>query len=278
MSTKAAEAVAKMPAGRSCGVLRARSKKVMMMTGNMGDVLTNWDDMIACNMPKSSVMDAYQKEFGTKPDDVHLNDDFCKHYGWLSYNNVGDVTYYNVAIKPMTNVESERILTNTTDTPYTQSVKLSTTVSNSATVTVTSASSVSASNTITVGSEAFGIEDEFSQSFTFSNEVGSSSTQSISVTITDTVNVTVPPHSKVKMYIQVKWDSRTQDWDMPVEIDPYGMTGAQFPKPVGDGGHYHWGVSHGYFFNPPFMSKIRGTLLASYNTTGEVVVEPASRV
>ena len=221
-------------------------------------------------------MDAYQKKFGTKPDDVHLNDDFCKNYGCLSYNNVGDVTCYNVAIKPMTNVESERILTNNTDTAYTQSIELTTEVSNSATVTVTSASSVSASNTITVGSEAFGIQDEFSQSFTFSNEVGSSSTQSISVTIPDTVNVTVQPHSQVRVYLQVKWDSRTQDWEMPVEIDPYGMTAAQFPKPVGGGGHYYWGVSHGCFFNPPFVSKIRGTLIASYNTTGEVIVEPVS--
>ena len=43
--------------------------------------LTNWDDMIACGMPRASVEDAYQREFGTKPDAVHLNDEFCKNYG-----------------------------------------------------------------------------------------------------------------------------------------------------------------------------------------------------
>jgi len=278
MSTKdakVAKAGAEMP-GQSCGVLRAKNKKVMMMSSDSGQVLTNWDDMIACNMPKGSVMDAYQREFGTKPDDVHLNDDFCKNYGWLSYNNVGDVTYYNVVIKPTSKVESERILTNKTDTAYTQEVTLSTTVDNSVTATVTSASSVSTSNAITVGSEAFGIQDEFSQSFTFSNEVGSSDTKSKSITVADTVTVTVQPHSQVRLYLQVTWDSRTEDWDMPVKIDPRGMTGAQFPKTVGPGGHYYWGVSHGHFFNPPFLSKMRGTLLASYNTTGRVIVEPVS--
>ena len=262
---------------RSFGILRGKNKLAMAkMTGTSNQVLTNWDDMLAANMPKASVENAYQQEFGTKPDQVHLNDEFCKNYGWLSYNNLGDLQYYNVKITPLSNVENERILRNDSDEPYEHTITLSTTASNSATAQVTNSSSISIGNTITVGSEAFGIQDEFSESFTFSNEVGSSSTQSTSVTISDTVNVTVQPHSSVRVYLQVEWTNRTQDWDMPVEIDPYGMTGAQFPHPVGgDGGHYYWGVSHAKFFSPPFQSKMRGTLIASYDTQGQVIVEPA---
>ena len=260
---------------RSFGMLRGKSNLVMAkMTGTSNQVLTTWDDMIAANMPKASVEKAYQHKFGTKPDKVHLNDDFCKEYGWLSYNNLGELQYYNVKLNPMSNVENERTLKNDTDEPYEHSVTLSTTTSNSATVHVTNSSSISIGNKITVGSEALGIKDEFSESFTFTNEVGSSSTQSTSVTVSDTVKVTVPPHSSVRVYLQVEWTERTQDWDMPVEIDPYGMTGAQFPKPVGgEGGHYYWGVSHAIFFTPPFHSKMKGTLKASYDTKGKVIVD-----
>ena len=274
MASKLSKAVAKQ-AQHGYGVVRAANKSVYMRTSN-SQVLTSWNDMIAANMPKASVENAYEAEFGTKPDEVHLNNEFCMNYGWLSYNNLGDLTYYNVEIRPRSNVESERILTNDTDDPYTHEVTLSTTVSNSATTTVTNASEISTSTTISVGSDALGIGADFTQAFSFSNEVGSSSTQETSVTISDTVTVTVPPHSRIRVYLQIEWESRVQDWDIPVEIDPRGLTGAQFPKPVGDGGHYHWGVTHRYFFDPPFESKIRGTLDASYNTKGEVIVEPAT--
>ena len=264
-------------AKRSFGMLHEKSEPaVAKSTGSSNQVLTSWDDMIAANMPKASVENAYKKEFGTKPDQVHLNDEFCKTYGWMSYNRLSELHYDNVKITPMSNDENERTLTNDTDEPYDHTLTLSTTVSNSATVQVTSSSSISIGNKITVGSDELGIKDEFSESFTFSNEVGSSSTQSTSVTITDTIAVTVPPHSSVKVYLQVEWTQRTQDWDMPVEIDPYGRTGAQFPHTVGgDGGHYYWGVTHGSFFRPPFQSKMRGTLKASYDTKGKAIVENA---
>ena len=262
-------------AKRSFGMLHGKNKRAVAdVIVSSNQVLTTWDDMIAANMPKASVENAYKQKYGTKPDQVHLNDDFCKNYGWLSYNLLGELQYYNVKITPKSNVENERILSNDTDEAYQETLMLSTTASNSATMHVTSSSSISIGNNITVGSDALGIKDEFSQSFTFSNEVGSSSTQSTSVTITDTITVTVPPHSSIRVYLQVEWTQRNQDWDMPVNIDQYGRTGAQFPHPVGgNGGHYYWDALHCNFFAPPFQSKMRGTLLASYDTKGKAIIE-----
>ena len=57
------------------------SLKVVCANGSSDQTtLTNWDDMIACGMPRASVENAYQSEFGKKPEQVHLNDDFCKEY------------------------------------------------------------------------------------------------------------------------------------------------------------------------------------------------------
>ena len=248
------------------------SLKVVRANGSSDQTtLTNWDDMIACGMPRASVENAYQSEFGQKPDQVHLNDDFCKDYGWLSYNLLGETTYYNVSITPKADISGERFLENTTSEAYTTVVTISTTMSNSATTTVTNSSSVSVGQTITVGAPALGIGSEFSQDFTFSNEVGSSSTQSTEVTISDSVKVTVPPGAHYRVYLQVKWDSRSEEWEMPVEIDRSGLTGAQFPNTVQ--GHYYWAMSHDSHFTAPFQSKIRGKLDCAYNSTGNIIVE-----
>lgn len=246
----------------------------LMKTGEGGTtnaVLTNWDDMIACGMPEASVKDAYQRDFGETPDSVHINDEFCKHYGWLSYNRMSDIKYYNVTITPATDISGERILENDTLAPIKHTVKIETTVVNSATVTVKSTSKVSTSSTIAVEAAELGLGAPFLGSFTFSNEVGSSSTQSINVKISETVEVTVPPMTKARVYLRITWEERKEDFEIPVEIDPSGLTGAEFRHTVK--GHYHWAVSHAYYFTPPFESSLRGSLKASYNTTGSIIVE-----
>ena len=209
------------------------------------------------------------------PDQVHLNDEFCKQYGWLSYNVLGEIAVYDSTLTPKSKISAERTLENTTMYPYTTNVELSTTMTNSATTTVTNTSSVSVGSSIMIGSEALGIGAEFSQEFTFSNEVGSSSTQSTEVSVSDTVMVTVPPEAQVKVFLEVTWIEENKEWEMPVLIDPYGMTGAQFKHKVQ--GHYHWGMRHFGFFDPPFQSKIHGKLACAYNTKGHIVVDDTQR-
>ena len=248
--------------------------KVVRANGRSNQTtLTNWDDMIACGMPRASVENAYQSEFGKKPDQVHLNDDFCKDYGWLSYNLLGETTYFNVSVTPKADISGERFLDNKTDQPYTTTVTISTKMSNSATTTVTSSSSVSVGSSITIGSEDLGIGGEFSQDFSFSNEVGSESTQTTEVEISDSVEVTVPPGAHYRVYLSVKWDSRAEEFEIPVEIDRSGLTGAQFASTVQ--GHYYWAMYHEEHFTAPFQSKIRGKLDCAYNSTGHIIVEDA---
>lgn len=251
---------------KSCGfdVVRANGM-------NAQTTLTTWDDMNACGMSKGKVSDAYQKEFGKKPDEVHLNDDFCKKYGWFSYNLLGQTTYTNVSIIPKADITGERFLENDTSDSITSTVELSRTLSNSATASVTSASSVSVGSTITIGAPDLGIGGQFSQNFSVSNEVGSTSTQSAEVTITDTVSVVVPPGAKYRVYLQVTLETRSEEWEIPVTIDPRGWTGAQFPHKVQ--GHYYWALVHSAEFSPPFQSKIKGKLDCAYSSSGKIVVE-----
>lgn len=116
-------------------------------------VLTSWDDFKSVFVTKGLVMDGYKREFeNVTPDDVHLNDDFCSRYNWLSYNYLGDIKIYDVSIRPIANIAAKRELTNDTDKPYKHTVELSVTRTKSAEVWVTQSSSITVNASVTLGS------------------------------------------------------------------------------------------------------------------------------
>ena len=267
-----------MKEGDLVGVVDAKEKlfKLGMLSkfSNTGSkVLTNWNDMYVAGLTTKVIQDGYQRKFGVRPDNQHLNDDFAHKWGWYSYNYLGDVSIMNVNVQPKSSVSNERYLTNDGDSDATHTITLKSTVTNSATTTVTSKSEISTTAKITVGAEELGLGASFSNTITFSNEVGSSHTQSTDITVGDTVSVTIPPHSKKRVYLQVTWTSKTADWEIPVIIDPHGMTGVDFHKRVN--GHYFWGVEHAALADPPFKSVMRGRLDASYDTKGTIIVGDA---
>lgn len=234
-------------------------------------VLTSWKDFQSVFVTKDLVKDAYKKQYdNVTPDDVHLNDDFCFRYEWVSYNYLGDIRNYDVSIKPVANIDAERVLTNNTDNPYKHTVTLSVTRSKSAEVWVTQSSSISVSASLTLGSQELGVQSQFSTSFQVSNEVGSKDSTSTSVTVTDTIDVDVPAHSKITVALEVSWTSRNQKWEIPVNIDPNGRTGAQFPKRVQ--GHYYWSMGNSALTDRPLQSKLSGQLEASYDIKGKAIV------
>lgn len=134
-------------------------------------VETTWNDMYVAGLTVKVIQNGYQKEFGVRPDNQHINDDFAHKWGWYSFNNLGKISVLNVKVQPKSSVTNERYLTNDGDNAITHSITLSSTVSNSATTTVTSTSQISTSASITIGAEDLGISATFSESFTFSNTV-----------------------------------------------------------------------------------------------------------
>ena len=265
-----------MKQGDLVGVVEAKEKlfKLGMLSefnNTHSAVLTNWNDMYVAGLNIKVIQDGYQKIFGVRPDNQHLNDDFAHKWGWYSYNYLGNINVTNVNIQPKSSVSNERYLTNDGDNDVTHTITLTSTVSNSATTTVTSISEISTTASITVGAEELGLGASFSDTFTFSNEVGSSHTQSTDITVGDTISVTVPPYSKKRVYLQVTWTSKTADWEIPVTIDPQGWTGVDFHKRVN--GHYFWGVEHAVLADPPFKSVMRGRLDAFYDINGTIIVE-----
>ena len=211
------------------------------------------------------------KEFGVRPNDIHLNDGFAHQWGWYSYNHLGDVKLTNVRIEPKSSSDNGRDVINGDNAVASHRINLMTTMSNSATTTVSSKSDISTTGTITVGGEELGLGAEFSNTFTFSNEVGSTHTKSSDITVGDLVIVSLPPHTKTRVYLNVTWTSKTADWAIPVTIDPNGYTGVDFGRKVRD--HYYWGSPHALLADPPFQSMMRGRLDASYDTKGVVVIE-----
>ena len=182
-------------------------------------ILTSWDDFKALNITKSMFFDAYKEKVGkgTKPDDVHLNDDFTMKYNWMPYNTVGEIQVFDSSQKPMLNVDNQRTLVNNTDEAFTQKVTLSATQSKAAEVYVTQTSGISTTASVSIKADAFGAEvgAEFSTTFHVSNESGKKDTVSQSITISDEVEVTVPPHSQHTVKLEVTWTAMESQWKIP---------------------------------------------------------------
>ena len=237
-------------------------------------VLTTWNDLYSAGITRKVIQDGYEKRFGVRPENIHLNDDFTQQYGWYSYNYLGDLKITNVHVEPKTSVNNERRLINEGNLNASHLVTLTSTMSNSATTTVTGRSEISTTAKITVGGEELGLGAEFSNTFTISNEVGSSNTKSSDITVGDTLIVSIPPFSTKKVHLNVTWTSMTADWEIPVYIDSNGYTGVDFGRRVE--GHYYWAMPHARLADPPFQSMLRGRLDASFNTKGSIIVDQAT--
>ncbi len=238
--------------------------------------LTSWDDMSHAGLPPESVRKAYAIYYGSGlPDEVHINDDFCKREFLLSYNIPQAFIVHKKNPVTLTKIADTRILENDLDEAIQDEVTLSTTVTNSATLTVNQITEFkfSDSGEVVVSPDIFSISDTFSESFTISNSIGSTATQSIATGISDKATITIPPHSKIKVDLEVSWTSIHEDWEMPVEIQ--GWTGAQFPNRVN--GHYYWYSRHEDLFptRVPIISNMKGTVDVAYNSTGSLKVQPA---
>ena len=227
---------------------------------------TTWNDLTNAGFGKSKVRQQYKEAFGIYPDDVHVNEGICVQYDHYCYNRLGKVHTGAKGTTVVSDVKASRDLENDTDEEITHEVTLTTQFTNSATLTVTNSSEFSFTGSITVGAKDLGLEASFSESFTFKNEVGSSCTHSRSITISDKVTATVPPHSKKRIELVVTWKKMTEDFEIPITIS--GMTGANFPRPVGNGGHYYW------FMGLPrvFESKLTGVVESAYDAIGKVKV------
>ena len=126
------------------------------------------------------------------------------------------------------------------------------------------------SASLTLRLKELGVQTQFSTSFQVSNEVGSKDSTSTSVTVTGSIDVDVPAHSKITVALQVSWTSRNQRWEIPVTIDSNGRTGAQFPKRVK--GHYYWSMVNSALTDRSLESKLCGQLEASYDIKGKAIV------
>ena len=228
---------------------------------------TTWHDLEKAGFGKSKVRHQYKEEFGCNPDGVHVNKDICDRYHHYCYNRLGKVhTGAKKGGTVVSDVKVSRVLDNDNDEAFTHEVILDTQFDDSATLTVTNSSEISFTEGITVGAEELGLKSSFSETFTFKNEVGSSCTRSRSIAISDKVTVEVPPHSKKHIELVVTWKKMSEHFEIPITIS--GYTGANFPHPVGNGGHYFWFMTLPY----DFESKLTGVVESAYDVEGTIKV------
>ena len=230
-------------------------------------VLTTWDDLAKAGISPKGVEKMYDKKYGVTPDKVYLNDGICKDYGHYCYNIQGVPKYNNQKRKTMTKLGDSRVIENNSDFTVKYHVTLSSSHTKSASVTVTNSSSFTFGGSITMGSEQLGIELEFQTTFTVTNSVGSTSSTSSDVTVSDSLDFTLDAGQKVEAQLEITWESLTQEFEIPFTIK--GWTGASFPKRVKN--HYFWFMTLKNKYDTP-TSTLRGVVECAYDIKGRLRV------
>ena len=233
------------------------------------EVLSTWDDLSRAGYPTSFWRKAFDERFGKTPNTLSLNDGICVEYGKYCYNIQGFPTYRNRSTSKAFKVGAERIVENTSSDTATYNVTLSTTMSQSCSVIVTESSEFSFGNSITIGAEALGLSSEITTTFTVKNEIGSESSTSTEVNLSDTVTITVQPQAKKVIKLMVEWTELEEEIEIPIEID--GWVGGKYDKKVKD--HYYWYITVDSAVGSTPESKILGKVDASYNIKGYITVD-----
>ena len=68
-------------------------------------------------------------------------------------------------------------------------------------------------------SEALGLSSELTTTFTVNNEVGSESSTSTEVNLSDTVTIIVQPQAKKVIKLMVEWTELEKEFEIPIDID-----------------------------------------------------------
>ena len=110
-------------------------------------------------------------------------------------------------------------------------------------------------------------EMEFQTTFTVENSVGSTSSTSSDVTVSDSLDITLQAGQKVKAELEITWESLTEEFEIPFTIE--GWTGARFPKRVD--GHYLWFLTLTNKYATP-TSTLRGVVECAYDIKGTLRV------
>ena len=231
-------------------------------------VLTTWDDLAAGGLSRHDLIQLYERNYGRPPHAVYLNGGICKEYGKYCYNILSDIAVLKKSIEPRNIVGDEKTLNNDSEQEATFSVTLEATHEKSAKLTVTKASSFSYKEAITISAEdILSVSSEFSYEFKIENSVSSESTTSDTVTVKDSINLTLQPNSSVIVRLDVKWLEEKSEIEIPINV--VGHTGGDYPEPLD--GHYYWFPWLKDWVQ--LTSSMHANVISSYDIKGEITLQ-----
>ena len=222
-------------------------------------VLTTWKDLEAGGLSRHDLIKLYKQNYGRPP--------HSKEYGKYCYNILGDASVLRKSIMPRNIVGDLKTLKNYWDEPATFSVTLEATHEKSASLSVTRTSSFSFSEKISITSVELGITSELYYEFEIENSVSSESTTSDTITIKDSVDITLQPNSSVLVRLDIRWQEENAEIEIPINI--VGYTGGDYPKPMD--GHHYW-----FPWLPDWVqlkSSIHANMIVAYDIQGEITLQ-----
>ncbi|WP_347351519.1 hypothetical protein [Intrasporangium sp.] len=207
----------------------------------MSQEYLTFSDLQGLQSSPDAVRQAFDKQFGKRPDGLALNDStyynavqppITQQYGHFCYKSVTDYQFGpSQADPPHDAIVGSNTAKNNGDTEA--EISLS--------VTGTWTEETGWSSSVTTGltySEEFTLEGVFKMGMSFSVAVtaGKSGSSSVSKSSSASVTVKVPPRSQVTVSMIATMKKEKMPFLAPIRVS--GMFGANFPERVN--GHYFW--------------------------------------
>ena len=218
-------------------------------------VLTRWEDLSEVGCTKSALYEKYREIYNSAPDSISINEGICMDYGHYCYTIQESCSYTDQRQSTVMATGDVKELINNTNHPMTYHVQLKTAKTKYATVTVARKSQFSFRNKIVVSTSELGIQNEFDDSFSFQNSIGSTSSASENVEVTGSVDVTLQPGQRAVAVLDITWTEIKKHFTIPFTVD--GWCVATFPKAVN--GHRFWFSDISSLFPTP-QSSLSGSV------------------
>ena len=200
--------------------------------------LVKYSDLTALGWNWNSISSGFQKQFGQRPDYVHMNGEksggkksITEEYGYYFYKWWGTVKYTSkTKSEPKGRTIGSQWVENYGNEEATSTLTVSGTFTESVAISTKSKTGIKLKTKVSL----LGQEIEAEGSYEY--EWGDTTTTTQSYTISSSVQVKVPPKSKRKVELVAYFTQGSYTFEQPIKLG--GYFGAQFSPRVN--GHYYW--------------------------------------
>lgn len=265
-------------AGKAGKAFPAGAPAPLMRVADDEKELVKYSDLTALGWSWDWIASGFQKEFGQRPDYVHMNGErsggkksITEEYGYYFYKWWGDIKYTSkTKSEPKGRTIGSQWVENYGNEEATSTLTVSGTFTESVAISTKEKAGIKLKTKFKI------LGHEFEAEGSYEYEWGETTTTTQSYTISSSVQVKVPPRSKRKVELVAYFTQGSYTFEQPIKMG--GLFGAQFSPRVR--GHYYWFIDGKSCLQSTgnkgkVEGLVTGEIKTSFEASSKAIIGPA---